>query len=165
MTSRLSVEAEPCREAEVRGRTRTPAAETRGSGWAGESGLHRPRGGSARGGERGVPPVPPPALPGSGGGGGTGKPRGAPRECHLKGRTTAGGGRSGEGGGEAYHSPKLGGGSGRQASKQTHEQTEAEAHRERRRAGAERGPPRLVRCPRRRDRGGPAGPARARGTR
>lgn len=70
-----------------------------------------------------MPPVPPPALPGSRGGGGTGKPRGAPRERHLKGRTTAGEGGAVKGGGGTQHSPKPGGGSGRQASKQTHKQT------------------------------------------
>lgn len=89
-------------------------------------GLHRPRGGSARGGERGVPPVPPPALPGSRGGGGTGKPRGAPRERHLKGRTTAGGGRSGERGGENTPQPETRRRQrppSKQANKRTHAQT------------------------------------------
>ncbi|XP_039411988.1 collagen alpha-1(I) chain-like [Corvus cornix cornix] len=111
-------------------------------GWAGERGRHRPHGGSARGGERGAPAaVPPPPLPGSRGGGGTGKPRGAPRERHLKGRTTAGGGRSGEAGGK-HRSPKPGGGTGRQANEQTqkrrHKHTGSGGGR-RARAGAERG--------------------------
>lgn len=155
--------------AEVRRRTRTPAdANTRGRnprlppGWAGERGLHRTRGGSARGGERGVPPVPPPALPGSRGGGGTGKPRGAPRERHLKGRTTAGEGGAVKGGGGNTEQPETRRRQ-RPPSKQTNTQTNQARHGRTGSGGGpgpSAGPPRLVRRP-----GSPAGQRRARGTR